>query len=87
VLTKPLLLALLAACGVNSSTTTTEPPTKAPPSEPSQEDQHFCCHDVDQKSLSGDGCVTIGKEQINSCNNVLYCSGNWSKKDGHVVCE
>jgi hypothetical protein len=83
---EPLLLAILAACGVQSSSTPPEEPVDLP-TPPEVKDQHFCCQDVDQKNLTGDGCTTIGKEQINSCNNLLYCSGNWSKKDGHVVCE
>jgi hypothetical protein len=89
-ITKPLLLALLAACGVPSNTATIESPTEQPdkrPPDDDQMDQHFCCQSVDQKNLSGDSCQTIAPTQIDLCNKVLYCEGNWSKDDGHVVCE
>jgi hypothetical protein len=90
-LTKPLLLALLAACGAPSNTATIEsPPVEEPDKQPpddDQMDQHFCCQAVDQKNLSGDGCQTIAPTQIDVCNKVLYCEGNWSKDDGHVKCE
>ena len=88
--TKPLLLAFLAACGIHSSTATTEPPAEQPdkpPPGPQVEDQHFCCQAVNQKNLTGDGCITIGPNQIDACDKVLYCEGNWSKDDGHVVCD
>jgi hypothetical protein len=29
----------------------------------------------------------LDSTQIDKCDKVLYCAGNWSKDDGHVVCE
>lgn len=89
-LTKPLLLALLAACGVNSSgsggvISPSEKPL-APPDDSQEDGQHFCCTEVDEKNAKGDGCLPIGKEHITSCSNVLYCGGSWVKKDGKVTC-
>jgi hypothetical protein len=90
-LTKPVLTILLAACGVGSSGSTTEPPTeqpdKRPPDQPPEEEgQHFCCVSVNKKTVSGDGCGAISKENINSCTNVLYCSGDWVKEGDQVSC-
>ena len=88
-LTKPILLALLAACGVNSSTATTEPPSEQPDREPPDEiekDYVFCCHDVDTAKKSGEGCITIGEKQIDSCSTVLACADGFTKKDGTVTC-
>jgi hypothetical protein len=89
-LTKPLILAILAACGVNSSAATTEPPSEQPDKQPPDDegvlDQHFCCADIDPKKPSGDGCLPIGKEHMASCGKVLYCSGNWTNVDGKVTC-
>jgi hypothetical protein len=62
-------------------------PDKLQPEEDIQEDQHFCCHSVDPKSKTGDGCVTIGANQIDTCGEVLYCPGFWAKHDGKVSCE
>lgn len=84
-LTKPLLFTIIAACGVLSGAAVpNEQPEKRPPDE-IQEGQHFCCTDVDK--FTGEGCVAISNENINSCDRVLYCSGNWIKKDGKVTCE
>jgi hypothetical protein len=92
VITKLLLLALLAACGVPSNTATIEPPPEQPPDvkppdDPGLEDQHFCCQSVDFKTFSGDGCQLITELQVALCNKVLYCEGNWVKDDGKVACE
>lgn len=89
-ITKPLLLALLAACGVPSNTATIESPPSEQPDKPpddDQMDQHFCCQSVDPKTMSGEGCQTMGAGQIDLCANVLYCEGNWAKVDGKVTCE
>lgn len=90
-LTKPLLALILAACGVSSTPTTAEPPAeqpdKLPPSEVKPTDQHFCCQKVDHKTMSGEGCQTMGAGQIDLCANVLYCEGNWAKEEGKVWCE
>jgi hypothetical protein len=88
-LTKPILLAFLVACGVNSSTATIESATeqhdKKPPDE--RTDQHFCCQSVDPESKTGDDCIAIGPNQIDACANVLTCPGSWAKQDGKVVCK
>jgi hypothetical protein len=84
-LTKPLVLALIAACGIHSSAPT-EQPLKPPEIEEGGEDQHFCCSSVDFDTASGDGCVAIAKESINLCNDVLYCDGKWGKKGDTVKC-
>lgn len=83
---KPLLLAIIAACGLSGAAAPAEQPDKKPPKE-DVGDQHFCCTDVDPDKLTGQGCVSIGPENINSCDRVLYCEGNWAKKDGVVTCK
>jgi hypothetical protein len=89
--TKTILFAVLAACGVqaNGATSPDEPdePDKLRPGDDIQEEQHFCCHSVDPKAKTGDGCVTIGPNQIDACGEVLYCPGFWAKHDGKVFCE
>jgi hypothetical protein len=87
-LTKPILVAFLAACGVSSNSSATEPPDEQPEKKPpydTQEGYIFCCHDVDPKTKSGEGCVTIGEKQIDSCSTVLTCD-SFTKKDGTVTC-
>jgi hypothetical protein len=42
---------------------------------------------VDAKTFTGEGCVAIAKENINSCNAVLHCEGKWTKQDGVATCE
>lgn len=87
-LTKPVLLALLAACGVNSSTATAEPPSEQPdraPPDEGEKDYIFCCQDVDTAKETGEGCITIGEKQIDSCSTVLACE-TFTKKDGKVTC-
>jgi hypothetical protein len=92
-LIKPLILAVIAACGVPSTQSTAEPPPeqpdKKPPGEVKPMDQHFCCQSIDHKSLSGDNCNAISDalEVINACAEVLYCEGNWTKSKGTVRCE
>jgi hypothetical protein len=88
-LTRPIILAFLAACGVSSSGPTTESPTEQPDVEPPddiQKDYIFCCQDVDPKTKSGDGCVTIGEKQIDQCSTVLACADGFTKKNGVVTC-
>jgi hypothetical protein len=92
-LTKPLLALILAACGVSStpSSATAEPPAEQPdefdPTDPGpQEDQHFCCQSVDPKTKSGEGCLTIGKGQVDQCPELLYCAGTYAKHDGKTYC-
>jgi hypothetical protein len=82
-LTKPLLLTILAACSVHS-----EPPDEQPIAPPDQKDHvYFCCQDVDPKTFSGEGCLTIGEKEVDRCSTVLACSGNFTKKDGVVTCD
>ncbi|PRQ09068.1 hypothetical protein [Enhygromyxa salina] len=85
-LTKTMLMAFLAACGV-SSNPATSPNEKQPPEEDVQEDQHFCCASVDLENFTGEGCTAISKETINACSNVLYCPEMWAKSEGKVACE
>jgi hypothetical protein len=90
-LTKPLLAIVLAACGVPSNTASAPPDPPADqdkPPEVRQEEQHWCCQSVDHKGKTGDGCSAISGtlEVINSCANVLYCPGFWTKENGNVVC-
>jgi hypothetical protein len=87
--TKLILFAVLAACGVPSTAATAPEPDKRPPGGDGQEDQHFCCVDVDPKAMTGEGCNAISGalETINACANLLYCEGNYTKKDGKVTCE
>lgn len=82
-----ILLTIIAACGVHSDAATDATdgqPDKKPPVE-IEEGQHFCCTNVDK--LTGEGCVAINAENINTCDKVLYCNGNWMKVDGKVTCE
>ena len=79
---KTIVFTLLAACGVTSNPSTD--PDKIEPPEELQENQHWCCNTV--SDFTGEGCVAIAKENINTCKNVLYCEGNWMKQDGKVTC-
>ena len=90
-LSRPLLVALLAACGVNSIGATTKSPTQqldGPPDSPDdpdfKENVYFCCLDVEKKT--GEGCVTIGEKEIDRCDTVLACADGFTKKDGKVIC-
>ena len=89
--TKIILFAVLAACGVPSTPSITEPPAELPDQLPPGDTkplvQHFCCQSVDHKTWSGDGCVTIGANQIDACTNVLYCPDKWTKEEGKVFCD
>jgi hypothetical protein len=62
------------------------PSDKQPPPEVEEKDYIFCCHDVDTANKSGEGCVTIAEQQINSCSTVLACHEGFTKKDGTVTC-
>lgn len=35
---------------------------------------------------SGDGCVKMSESHVNSCSDVPYCPGGWTKSDGTVHC-
>jgi hypothetical protein len=90
-LTKPLLTIILAACGVSSAPVTTEPddpdePGEFQPTGPHEKDgTYFCCLDVDAKTKTGEGCVTIGEKEVDRCATVLACQ-EFVKKDGKVTC-
>jgi hypothetical protein len=92
---KTLVFAALAACGVSSTTARadppeqpTEPPEFAPPPEPPPKDSHWCCHSVDLKTKSGEGCNAFSGaiELINACAEYLYCSGDAGKSNGKTQC-
>jgi hypothetical protein len=99
---KPIILALLAACGFSTGPeplekTPTNVASTAPEPGPNDfdgphvkplEDQHFCCSSVDLAKFTGEGCITIPKDNatINACANVLYCPSKWAKADGDVAC-
>jgi hypothetical protein len=94
---KPLILAIIAACGVTagaaSSPATAEPP---PPEQPGDfeppavkpKESHWCCQDVDHKTKSGEGCTAMSGslELINACAEYLYCSGDVAKDNGRTYC-
>jgi hypothetical protein len=83
-----VLFALLAACGVRSDS-----PQDSPDELPDghnevrvKDNVYFCCHDVELKTASGEGCVTIGEKQIDQCSTVLACADGFVKKGGVVTC-
>ena len=85
---KAIMLAALAACGVQPTpATNADPPAEQPDVPPESEikplDQHFCCQSVDHKSLSGDGCVTIGPNQIDACQRSALLRGQLDEVQGH----
>jgi hypothetical protein len=92
---KPLILAIVAACGLTagaaSSPATADPPPSEHPDAPREmkpKDSHWCCQSVDPKTKSGEGCNHISgtSEVINACANYLNCSGGATKVDGKVTC-
>jgi hypothetical protein len=92
-LTKPLLFALLAACGIPSTATTEQPEPPAenpvvPPAPPPQEgESYWCCDSVSgQGTGSGNGCEQILQEHVILCDKVLHCTKGYSNDDGHVTC-
>lgn len=88
---KSILFALLAACGVPYNTPPTEQSAEQPdepdgqPPDDIKDATYFCCLDVDAKTKSGDGCVTIGEKEVDRCSTVLACQ-EFTKKDGKVTC-
>ncbi len=90
---KKILLAFLTACSAPASasdTATTAPDEQplAPPNDIDEpEDQHFCCQEVNVETKSGENCITIPKESIDACAEVLFCPGFWAKHKGVVTCE
>jgi hypothetical protein len=89
-LTKALLFAFIAACGVSAGVHSNTKPEEQPDGPlagpPEEEGQHFCCDSVDLKSKSGEGCVSLAPTQIDLCPDVLYCSGDWGKTNGKTQC-
>lgn len=84
--TKPLLIALVAACGVTSGASAD--PDKQPPPEPPLEKEHyFCCQELDPKGFSGENCTEIPESHVIACSKVLYCDGKYKKDEGKVTCE
>jgi hypothetical protein len=81
-LAKSIVFSFITACASHPA------PSNSNPDHPDEiqpkpgEGQHFCCSDIDK----GEGCIAIGPEQINSCQNVLYCAASWQKVDGEVSC-
>jgi hypothetical protein len=94
-LTKPLLFAVLATCGIPSTAATTEqpePPAEqpdVPPAPPPQEGEtYWCCDSVNgQGNGSGEGCEEILHSVVALCNNVLHCTKGYTKNaDSKVTC-
>jgi hypothetical protein len=95
---RPIVLALVAACGVTAGAATPSPATAEPP--PSEEpdefeppvvkpkESHWCCQSVDPKTKSGEGCSAFSGsiEVINNCAEYLHCPGGATKHDGKVTC-
>ncbi|KIG12572.1 hypothetical protein DB30_01235 [Enhygromyxa salina] len=81
---KHTILAILAACGINNPDGPDDKELPPPPPDPSH---YFCCHTVDADKLTGEGCVTIGANQVDSCASVLHCANTFTKMDGEVKCE
>jgi hypothetical protein len=92
-LSKSLLLALLAACGVHSNPATEpDPPNDVEPPDADEpvEDQYFCCQSVKfdgkEKTGHGDGCSMTDEKHVILCNTVLYCPGGYTMNQGAVDC-
>jgi hypothetical protein len=83
--TKLILSALLAVCGVHSSTATDKPPSDEPDAKP-RDEILFCCQHIDVKAKTGNTCITIEDDEIDSCSNILTCAKGFTKKDGIVTC-
>lgn len=95
-LTKPLLLALLAACGAPSNVQ----PDAAPPDAPDDveppdvvkppEAQYFCCQSVSADTKTnyghGDGCNMIDAGRAALCSELLYCPSGFVSSQGSVDC-
>jgi hypothetical protein len=85
--TKPLLIAIIAACSVPSNSEATEQPDdKEQPQEKPEEDQHFCCQEINQEKQTGEGCSYIDEKYLITCSKVLYCQGDWSLVEGKAKC-
>lgn len=91
---RTIIVAALAACGVQPTPPTIAPAAEQPdgiePAEPPVKpvNQHWCCDSIDHKNKTGEGCDPISGslETIAACNKVLYRSGDWTKDDGTVRC-
>jgi hypothetical protein len=91
-LTKPLLLVILAVCAAPSGAAAdpnpvSSPNEKAPPVEPHQQrETHWCCDSVNSKEGSGEGCDEIHVTHVVLCEKVLHCSSDYTYDDGKVTC-
>ncbi|HLT36343.1 MAG TPA: hypothetical protein VK034_08655 [Enhygromyxa sp.] len=88
-LIRPLLLALIAACGV-SNPDTDEQPIQPPDADKPAQDQHFCCKSVstdkEVKVGHGEGCALAEKLHIGGCTTILYCPRGYTMDGGVVDC-
>jgi hypothetical protein len=62
------------------------PDDEAPDEIPPEESQHFCCQSVNLDKKSGEGCISIGAAQIDTCSELLYCGGDYGKSGGTTKC-
>lgn len=88
-LTPTTILSALLACatqGDHATRVETSSPSDIQSQVESGEDQHFCCDDVDLSTWSGEGCLLISEDDLNSCSNILYCDGKWERQDGRAAC-
>ncbi len=88
-MSKQLLFAVLAACGVESSAADPieDRPLESPDDVDAPDDQHFCCESVDSSNWTGKNCTLIAKEQLVACSaDILYCPGKWARTDGKIKC-
>ena len=72
---------------VLESAADTDTPNRSRDIESPLPKQHFCCSSVDLDGKgSGEGCMAIGEELINSCVHVLYCAGSWGRDEDVTKC-
>lgn len=66
---------------------TLNPPDDVQPKIKPIPDHYFCCSSVDNAGKgSGEGCVNMTSDHVNTCSDVLFCPGGWTKSDGTVHC-
>jgi hypothetical protein len=91
-LTKPLLLIILAACAapsgaaVNSNSPERDPPELAPPPNTPQPIETFWCCDAIIGKGEGDGCDEITASKVALCSKVLHCTDGYDFDEGKVTC-
>jgi hypothetical protein len=88
----PVALVLLLGSGL-AGFASADPPDALQPPECTQpkpidkKEQTFCCDSVNSMGKgSGEGCVTITEDHVDSCSDVLACAEGYTKTDGHVTC-